>query len=126
MRSVVIDASPIILFAKAAEFDTLQHVLQAFNGVWTSEDVFQEVAGPHAVGWPGERELKDARGVWVQVATPAPHSLSKLIGLELSEADWGILDLALDLDALLVTDDLPLRLEAERHGVPCTGSLGLL
>jgi predicted nucleic acid-binding protein len=117
----VLDSNVVIGLAKGECFELL-HVL--FERVWISAGVRREIV-EEGVGRPGCSELKSGVDVWIQERSPSARHGGETAPA-MTQEDREVLDLAVELSGLLLTDDLVLKREGERLGLVVLGAVDIV
>jgi len=121
-RKLLVDASVFITLSEIGA----TYLLEELEGdVVVPESVAEEVEDE-----PARSELSTAKGDWLTVETADDESVeraSERLGTDESRGDTALLALGLGYDnAVVVTDDKPLRNVCKAVGVPLSGSVGVI
>jgi predicted nucleic acid-binding protein len=116
----VINASPIILLAKAG---LIEHVPELADLLVIPEPVATEIMGARAED-PATRWLKE---VGTQFVRPAVHEIAELSGLGIGSGERAVISWAVTHSGFLaVLDDHEARVAAKHLGVSLLGTVGVV
>lgn len=124
MPAVVSDSSPLICLARLGRLDLLRRL---FDAVFIPSAVWQEVAIDGGDREEALQVKEAAQDGWLQVECPggvSEDSEATLAGLDIGERE--AIALALEKGATLIMDEAAGRAAAQRLGLRCTGTLGVL
>ena len=109
-RTVISDASCIILFEKIGELKLLQ-------------DLFDKIIITKKVAGEYGKEIPH----WFQIRNPAEKTFRKILSMNVDKGEAEAMALSIDLEnTLLIIDDLKGRRIAEKLGIKFIGSLGII
>ena len=121
MARVIVDAGPLIAFAKVNQTDLFQRL---FGGIDITVSVQRECMAKPC----GDR--KALSGVmqedWLHVCVPAAHEQALSLSLGDGERDSIYLALEYPSDSLLIMDDFLARKQIIRLGLPVMGTVRML
>jgi uncharacterized protein len=122
MVPVIADAGPLIHLSLIGKIDLLPTL---YGRIVIPDLVYQEVVTA-GEGLAGSREVREAD--WIEVVEHDPRAdLFRLLRGQLDPGEAAAIWLATDRKAeLILSDDRPARLAAERLGFRIQGSLGIL
>ncbi len=119
MKLVVADTGPLNYLIQIEQVDILGQLVEE---VWLTASVRQELSDPRAPsvvrGWVSKPPA------WVRIVKDPPLQVTE--GDSLSSADWSVIHLAKQADALLLMDEQEGRYRARCMGVQTIGTLGIL
>lgn len=124
MPAVVSDSSPFVYLTLLGRFALLHEIYQQ---ILIPDAVWREVAVAGVHLQEGKNVQTAVAAGWLVVATPAavPASIGLQIA-DLGEGERGAILLAIERQAMLIIDEADGRKAAERLGVHCTGTVGVL
>jgi predicted nucleic acid-binding protein len=119
MNLIVADTGPLNYLIQIEQVDVLRHLV---DEVWLTVSIRQELSDPRA---PSEvRRWISKPPAWVRIVEDPPLHTTE--GDSLSGADWSVIHLAKQSDALLLMDEQEGRTRARCMGVQTIGTLGIL
>ena len=120
---VASDSGPLISLAKIGKFSILK---QLFQKIIIAEGVYTEVV-MEGRGRPGEKEIKEALGKWIEKVNVSNRLAIEVLLPELKRGEAESIVLARELKAdLLILDDKYARDVAEASGIKIKGTVGIL
>jgi predicted nucleic acid-binding protein len=119
MKLIVADTGPLNYLIQIEQADILGHLV---DEVWLTASIRKELSDPRAPlevrGWISQPPA------WVRIVEDPP--LQNTEGDSLSCADWSVIHLAKQADAILLMDEQEGRYRARCMGVQTIGTLGIL